>query len=212
MKKILVFILLIATEIVASYAAPLTGKQKEAVVAKINKTAAAMKSMSCQFTQTKTVSLLKNTMVSKGTMQYQQPDKLRWAYTSPYKYLFIFNGTKVYVANKSKKDVIDTQTNKMFKEIARIMMSTVTGKALSNAADFDVVVNDNKTTYNVMLTPKKKELKQMFQKVELIFSKSNSMISEINIFEKKNNDKTNIKFSNISINSKINESSFAIPK
>ena len=89
-------------------------------------------------------------------MNYKQPNKLRWEYTTPYQYLFIFNGTKVYVGNESRKDVIDTNTNKVFKEVARIMMSTVTGTALSNSSDFSIDVADGNTQWQITLVPKRK--------------------------------------------------------
>lgn len=191
-------------------AAPLSAAQQKEVIAKINKATSGLKSMSCSFTQTKHLSLLSDKMVSEGKMSYKQPNKLRWEYTSPYQYLFIFNGTKVYVGNKSRKDVIDTNSNKLFKEVARIMMSTVTGTALSNAADFSVSVEDGKTSWNVTLIPKKKEMKKMFTRIVLSFSKSDLMISEINLHEK-NNDRTNIRLRNIKTNIAINENLFAIP-
>lgn len=211
MKKLttILFLLLICS--VTSTVAAMTSQQKQDVITRINKTAAGLKSMTCNFTQTKYLSLLSDKMVSEGKMSYKQSNKLRWEYTSPYQYLFIFNGTKVYVGNKSRKDVIDTQTNKIFKEVARIMMSTVTGTALSNSSDFSIDVADGKTFWKVTLIPKKKEMKKMFTKIELSFNKSNLMIAEINIYEK-NNDRTNIRLKNISTNGTVNESLFAIPK
>lgn len=211
MKKISTLILLLLIGCATSLATTMTVQQKQDVVTSINKAAAGMKSMSCSFTQTKYLSLLSDKMVSEGKMTYKQPNKLRWEYTSPYQYLFIFNGTKVYVGNKSRKDVIDTETNKVFKEVARIMMSTVTGTALSNSSDFSIDVADGKTEWKVTLTPKKKEMKKMFRKIELSFKKSNLMITEINIYEN-NNDRTNIRLKDISTNTTINESLFAIPK
>jgi outer membrane lipoprotein carrier protein len=189
----------------------MTSQQKQAAIAKINKAASSLKTMTCTFVQTKHLSMLNDKMVSKGSMRYKQSDKLRWEYTSPYQYLFIFNGTKVYVGNKSRKDVIDTGTNKVFKEVARIMMNTVTGKALSNSSDFTVDIASTATTYDVTLVPKKKDLKQLFTKIQLIFTKTNIMISEVNIFEK-NGDSTNIELKNITPNSEVNESYFTIPK
>jgi outer membrane lipoprotein carrier protein len=136
---------------------------------------------------------------------------LRWEYTEPYKYLFIFNGTKVYVGNNTRKDVIDTNSNKVFKEVARIMMNTVTGKALSNSADFSVDAAVDSKYYTITLVPKKKDLKQMFSKIVLNFTKSNITISDLNIYEK-NGDRTNIQLKNINNNGAINESYFNIPK
>ena len=210
MKKIAtIFCMLLCA--LSVMAAPLTAQQKQDVIGRINKAASGLKSMSCSFTQTKYLSLLSDRMVSEGKMNYKQPNKLRWEYTTPYQYLFIFNGTKVYVGNKSRKDVIDTNTNKVFKEVARIMMSTVTGTALSNSSDFSIDVADGNTQWQITLVPKKKEMKKMFSKIVLLFNKSNLMIAEINIYEN-NNDRTNIKLKNIKTNGVVNETLFAIPK
>lgn len=211
MKKIITLLFLLSICAATSLAADMTPQQKQDVISRINKAAAGLKSMNCSFNQTKYLSLLSDKMVSEGKMSYKQSNKLRWEYTSPYQYLFIFNGTKVFVRNKSRKDVIDTQTNKVFKEVARIMMSTVTGTALSNSSDFSIDVTDGKSVWKITLTPKKKEMKKMFSRIELSFNKSNLMIAEINIYEK-NNDRTNIQLKNISTNGAINESLFAIPK
>ncbi len=211
MKKILSILLLTLFCSVTSAASPLTQQQKEDIISRINKAASGMKSMSCTFTQTKYLSLLSDRMVSEGAMNYVQPNKLRWEYLKPYRYLFIFNGTKVYVGNNSRKDVIDTQTNRVFKEVARIMMSTVTGTALSNSADFNIDVADGGARWKITLTPKKKEMRNMFRQIELSFSKSDLMIAEINIYEK-NSDRTNIRLKNITTGTPVNENLFAIPK
>lgn len=208
--KILMIILMWLCPIVLN-AAGLTAQQKNEVLTKINKAASGLTSMKCSFIQTKYLSLLSDRMVSEGKMFYRQPDELRWEYTTPYSYLFIFNGTKVYVGGKSRKDVIDTNTNKVFKEVARLMMNTVTGKALSNSSDFSVDINSSGTDWTVTLVPKKKDIKQMFTKIVLNFTKSDTTISEINIYEK-NGDRTNIKLKNITTNTALNESLFAIPR
>lgn len=209
-KKIFALILFILGTTMVSFAAPLSDAQKKEVLVKLNNAATGLKTMSCDFVQTKHLSMLSEKMVSKGKMYYKQPDKLRWEYTTPYQYLFIFNGTKVYVGNSKKKDVIDTNSNRVFKEVARIMMNTVTGKALNSTSDFTVTIDSDKNNYLVTLVPKKKDLRQMFSKVVLYFSKSNLMIAEINIHEK-NGDWTNIKLSNVAYNKPVNETLFAIP-
>ena len=210
MKKTASILLLTLLCAVSAMAASLTAQQEQEVIGKINRTVSGLKSMSCTFTQAKFLSLLSDKMVSEGKMYYIRPNKLRWEYTNPYQYLFIFNGNKVYVGNKSRKDVIDTNNNKIFKEVARIMMSTVTGTALSNSSDFAIDVADVNNRWQITLIPKKKEMKRMFSNIVLSFDKSNLMISEINIYEK-NNDRTNIKLNDIKTNSVVDETLFAIP-
>lgn len=189
----------------------MTQKEQNEVIAAIGKSVAATKSLSCSFTQTKNLSLLKDKMISEGKMLYKSPGKLRWEYTQPYKYQLIFNGAKVYVANRNRKDVIDTKSNKIFREVARIMMETVTGNALSNVNDFNKEVSKEGSQYLVTLFPKKKEMKQMFSKIVLHFTKTGYSISEIDLYEK-NGDRTNIRLKNVVTNSTINESLFIIPK
>lgn len=209
MKRL--FTIFILCGLLSFSASAITEQQKKDVIAKINQTSASIETMAADFTQTKNLSLLNDKMVSEGKIYYKRPDKLRWEYTSPYDYLFIFNGTKVYVGNKSRKDVIDTSSNKIFKEVARIMMSTVTGTALSNTTDFTITVDDSGNLWKVTLVPKKKELRNMFSKVVLSFNKANYQVSEIDIFEK-NNDRTNIKFRNLKVNKQVDASLFNIPK
>lgn len=211
MRKILAILSVILATGFTLHAATLPAAKQKEVISQINKAASGLKSMTCSFVQTKYLSLLSDRMVSQGKMSYRHPDKLRWEYTSPYQYLFIFNRNKVFVGNNSRKDVIDTGSNKLFKEVARIMMGTVTGTALSNPSDFTTTVADSKDNWIVTLIPRKKEMKKMFAKIVLCFSKADLMISEINLFEK-NNDRTQIKLKNISTNIPVNESLFAIHK
>ena len=209
MKKIISIFCLLYVACVSLSA--MTEQQKQDVITKLNQTSASIQTMSANFSQTKYLSMLSDKMVSDGKIYYSKSDKLRWEYTSPYQYLFIFNGTKVYVGNNSKQNIIDTNTNKVFKEIARIMMNTVTGTALSNNGDFETSLSMDNNQWIVTLTPKKKELKSMFTKVVLNFNKKSNIVSEINIFEK-NGDRTNIKFSGIQTNKSIDATLFNIPK
>lgn len=166
--------------------------------------------MSCDFVQTKNLAMLNDKLVSNGTMKFSNPDKLRWEYTSPYQYLFIFNGSKVYVKNRSQASTIDVNNNKIFREVTRIMMNTVTGRAVSLKSDFDIATSIEKNEYKIILTPVRKEMKQMFKTVTLYLNKSTKYIQHIQIVEK-NGDTTDIQFTNIKVNQPINESQFTIP-
>lgn len=205
-KKILILCLILLQGITSS---AMTPEQKKTVLNKISTAAAALPSMTCDFTQTKKVSLVKETMTSQGKMYYKKPDKLRWEYTSPYTYTFIFNGTKVSVKNSKKKSVIDTQSNKVFKEVARIMMNTVTGKALNNPADFKTDVAEGCSGWLVTLIPKRKDMKSMFNKIIITFRKTDCMVTEIQIYEK-NGDSSTIKLKNVKSSVHVDDTLFSI--
>lgn len=182
---------------------------KALLITRVNKTALNLKSLECDFIQTKHISLLKDKMVSKGKMYYNSNNKLRWQYLSPYTYCFILNNSKVSLESSSKKDIIDIKNNQMFQEIAKIMMNSVTGKCLSSSSDFSVEVSTISNKTIAILYPKKKTLRQLFNKITLNFNKDYSMIEVVELYEK-TGDKTEIQLINTKLNKEINESIFNI--
>ncbi len=205
MKRILYIILMCLTPVLAM--AQNEGEQK--IIQKISKAAQSMTSMQCDFVQTKHMKLLNDNMVSYGKMYYQQNSKLRWEYTSPYTYTFILNDSKVLLKKGNRNDVIDVNQNKMFKEIARMMMNSVVGKCLTDKKDFKISVAETPEQYVATLLPQKKDMKQMFSKVILYVNKRQLSIAKVEMQEKKG-DNTVIELKNIQLNKNINASVFAI--
>ena len=175
----------------------------------INAVASSMKTMQCDFVQTKYLKMLNDKMVSKGKMYYQQSDKLRWEYTSPYTYTFVLNGAKVLISKGKRNDVINVNQSKMFKEIARIMMNSVVGKCLTDSKDFKVDLVGSSAEYMATLYPQRKQMQQMFQKIILHFNKQKSTVSRVELIEKKG-DRTVIELQNVKTNTPVNAKVFSI--
>lgn len=175
----------------------------------INAVASKMKTMQCDFVQTKYLKMLNDKMVSRGKMYYQQSNKLRWEYTSPYTYTFVLNGSKVLISKGKRNDVINVNQSKFFKEIARIMMNSVVGKCLTDSKDFKVSLTGASAEYVATLYPQQKQMKQMFQKIILHFNKQKSTVSKVELIEKKG-DRTIIELKNVKSNAPINAKVFGI--
>ena len=188
----------------------LMAQQSEAQIRQaITQTASAMKTMQCDFIQTKHLRMLNDKMTSKGRMYYQQTNRLRWEYTSPYSYTFILNDDKVLLKNKQRNDVIDVNKNKLFREIARIMMNSVVGTSLTDDKNFKSTIATNGSEWTASLLPQRKDLKQLFQKIILHFNRTNAMVTQVELIEK-NGDKTVIELNNIRTNEKISADMFTI--
>ena len=175
----------------------------------INAVASKMKSMQCDFVQTKYLKMLNDKLVSRGKMYYQQSNKLRWEYTYPYTYTFVLNGSRVLISKGKRNDVINVNQSKFFKEIARIMMNSVVGKCLTDSKDFKVSLTGASAEYVATLYPQQKQMKQMFQKIILHFNKQNSTVSKVELIEKKG-DRTIIELKNVKSNAPINAKVFGI--
>lgn len=182
---------------------------EEKVKQQINSVASKMKTMRCDFVQTKYIKMLNDKMVSKGKMYYQQSDKLRWEYSSPYAYAFVLNGSKVLISRGKRNDVVNVNQSKFFKEIARIMMNSVVGKCLTDTKDFKTNITGTQTEYVVTLYPKQKQMQQMFQKIILHFSRQKSIVSKVELIEKKG-DRTLIELLNVKTNTSIDAKVFTV--
>lgn len=179
------------------------------VIQQINAVASGLKSIQADFVQTKYLKMLNEKMVSRGKMYYQQSDKLRWEYTTPYTYTFVLNGAKVLIEKGKRNDVINVNQSKVFKEIARVMMNSVVGKCLTNQKDFKTSIVETSSEYIATLYPQQKQMKQMFQKMVLHFNRQKLTVSVVELIEKKG-DKTVIELKNVKNNTPINAKVFSI--
>lgn len=187
----------------------LTSEQQKQVIEKMDKSAAAMTSMQCDFSQSKNMKLLSKEMKSEGVMYFKKPDKLRWQYTSPYDYTFILNGDQVRIKSQKSTKNIDVQGNKMFRQITNIILKSITGGGLKNSADFTVELYKADKEYFAILYPKKKELKQIYRLIEIHFNPQLTMVNMVKM-EEKTGDVTVVKLTNIKANTTINEKMFDI--
>ena len=184
-----------------------TARQQE-VLERVDKAARSMKTMQCDFTQTKHMKMLKRDMVSTGVMYFRQPDKLRWQYTSPYDYIFLLNGDKVKIKSAKTTKNIDVEGNKMFRRITDIIMGSITGNGLKATTDFTVEVYEGPEGCYARLYPKKKELKQIYKQVNVHFNSALTMVSRVEM-EEKTGDTTVIQLTGAKTNTEIDEAQFS---
>jgi len=190
-------------------AMPAQDKHDLQIKKQIQQAAAAIQTMQCDFVQTKQLKMLNDKMVSKGKLYYQKSDKLRWEYVSPYAYTFILNGRQVLLKRSNRSDVMDVAQNKIFKEIAQIMMSSVTGSALTDNKRFKVSIAQQGSEYIATLIPQQKALKQTFQKMVVHMPIQQAVVSSITLTER-NGDQTVINLKNIRLNETIDANLFVV--
>ena len=173
----------------------------------IQAVAQSVKSMQCDFEQTKQLSLLNDRLVSKGRMSYRQGDQLCWEYLSPYSYAFILNGSQVLLRNDRRSKVIDTRQNKQLRELVHIMMTSVMGSSLTSGKDFHVTLKAEDGQWVATLQPQRRDLRRMFRQVRLFFDKSRKLVSRVELTEKKG-DMTVIELKNVKTNVPIADETF----
>ncbi|MDR0835740.1 MAG: outer membrane lipoprotein carrier protein LolA [Tannerella sp.] len=184
-----------------------TPAEKDEITHRITQSAAEMTTMKCDFVQTKELSFMNDNVVSEGKMFYKQTNKIRWEYVKPYKYVFSMDGKNVNMSSGEKTNRIPIKASKLFSEISAIIIGGVSGEGLINSKDFSGKFMVGANDYQIILTPLKKEVKEMFTTIQLYVNKSNNRIKSVVMIEK-SGDKTTIELKNLAINTAISDEIF----
>ncbi len=207
--SLLICLLSIVVSVNSQTYTPATKSQIQEISANIQKTASNTSTIESRFVQKKTLSVLSETVTSDGIMYYKKEDNLRWQYNKPYSYIFILSSGKVYIKNDNKVNSFDTESNKLFKEISRIMIGSVRGNLLSQNNDFTIQYYWSSKTVMVSLTPKSGELKKLMSLVKLTFSTSDWLVQSIELIES-GGDNTIITFTEKNVNKGIPDTMFRL--
>lgn len=168
-------------------------------------------SVSCDFVQHKELSILSETITSEGIFKLKGNNKLLWEYRTPYLYKIVINGDRMEIDNSESKMTFDTRSNRMFREISNIMIRSVDGSIVSDKSTFETELFETSKELHAVLRPKTKELGALFEKIILRFSKSNYLVSQIEMFEELG-DVTTIILKNQKLNEAIGDNCFVIRK
>ncbi len=196
------FLLLFVTSASAQTLKKATPEQSKKMLEAVNKATSSVKSIQCDFTQVRQSAMLKDKMTSKGKMSFSGKN-LKWEYTEPNKFALVVkeeNGQQqVYIQQDGKTKKAEGQSGQLFKGIAQIVMSSVTGTALSGSSDFTVEMYTQGNVWVAKLTPKQAKLKKMFTSVHLHFNDKHNAVTKVEMKEA-NGDVTVISFSNVKLN------------
>jgi outer membrane lipoprotein carrier protein len=205
----LIAFLLFAVRTNAQKLVPATAEQKQYMLEKISAASVAMKSLICDFEQTKDLSILSEKLVSKGKMYYRNDKRLRWEYFSPYTYTFMLNDKKILLKSESGKNVIDINSSRFFQEIVKIMMSGISGSGLSDVKSFQINYFYSENLWMVDMIPVQKDLKKMFSAVRLTFNLKDYSVDKVEMNET-GGDTTVILLSNKQFNRTIEDEIFML--
>lgn len=164
---------------------PVQGQQggDDARIEAIIRACGDMKSMKCEFTQTKRVPLMEGDQISKGNMLYFSPSRLKWAYTEPFAYSFRADGETLTVDSDGSHSEIGGEGSRMFQGIAGVMMGCMSGQCLKDNRMFKVSMSDADGLWIATMVPVRRDMKKMFQQIVLSFSSETGLLEKIDMTE-----------------------------
>jgi outer membrane lipoprotein carrier protein len=188
---------------------PIENNLVPSYISKIEKASASLTTLQSAFTQKKDIAILQESVVSKGTLIYKKDNKLCWEYTSPYYYLFVLNGDKVFIKNEKTTSQFDTKSNTLFKEISLLLVNSISGTGLIDPKKFDASFYESISSVQVRLIPKNKTLKSFLSTVILYFGKVSYLVNSIEMIEP-SGDTNIIVFSEVKLNQPVDDQKFVV--
>lgn len=161
------------------------------------------------FVQEKHLDVFAEDISSKGKFWYKKQNKLRWQYTRPFNYLIVINGENISIKDDKKVNRFNSSSNKVFKQVNRMMTDIIQGNIFSNTNDFNFKYFENATLFLVIMSPKSKEMKEFLQQINVYFDKKDLSVSRLKMDES-SGDYTNIKFINKKMNQAISDEKFIV--
>ncbi len=148
--------------------------------------------------------MFKEPQTGNGKLYFKKDNKVRWDNISA-KQLILINGEKVKLYENNKL-INNPASQKIVKQIQGMMISMLSGDFL-NENDFSISYMENTKNYKLTLTPKNPRLSKHISKIELLFTKKTLLLEEMTMVESEN-QKINYVFSNLKINTSIDDSKF----
>jgi len=168
----------------------------------LNSMSASLTTIQSDFIQEKKLSVLSNTLVSKGDFCYRKENLIRWEYVQPYRYLIIINGDKIYIKEEGGQRQFDAQSNKMFQEMNRFISGCIRGDILNHEAEYKIRYFEDVESYFVTLVPVSERMRQMLNEIQIWFDRDDFTVSRIRMLES-GGDYTRIDFVNKKLNTDI---------
>lgn len=210
-RLIVIFLSIVALSLVAPLSAQeaggteVTGAQKTALAASIEKAHKQLSTLSASFTQEKTSTLFTEKVVQKGKLNYKAPKLLRWEYTSPKAMTVIFSNGKVLMKNEQGTT---SNPHKMLGEMGNMIINTINGSFMKENADFNARYYKNKSgQYVVVLTPVNKKIKAYYKTISITLSGSTFLADKV-VLNELCGDTTTITFTDKKSNILLSDSLF----
>jgi outer membrane lipoprotein carrier protein len=187
-----------------------TPAQRRQMQEQIAEATSRLSSLACDFEQTKEIAIMNEKMQSSGRMFYRRENCVRWEYTTPYAYTFIYNNNRIAMQTEAGRSVIDVRSNALFQSIVKIMISSMNGSGMTDNKSFTPrFYIDGSGRRMVSLTPVQKDVRKMFALIRLYFDGKDHSVETV-VMEEPNGDATHIRLTNKRINEKIDDSRFTV--
>ncbi len=187
-----------------------TASALEAVKASIREAAEKTLTISSDFVQEKQMAMIREKIVSKGKFYFKRERKLRWEYLQPYSYLIVIKDDQISVRDDGKVNQFSIQSNKVFREVNRIILGSIRGTLLSDEKNFRFDCFETAGSWIVHLKPLSAGIRESLSEIVIWFDRRDYSVNHVELIEPKG-DCTKINFTDRKTNQPVGDEMFLLP-
>ena len=144
----------------------------------------AGKTQTYAFTQTKHTPMLAQDAVSHGTLTLVGEHRMRWHYSDPTDLALVVEGDTIYTEADGQRCQLSGAAGAATRGMAQTMMALASGNGIADEKLFAVELTEDATSYQALLTPKRRDMRRMMQQVYVVFNKKDCRVKSVKLVEK----------------------------
>ncbi len=207
-KTLFILVFFTAGLLVRAQNKPLDAATINKVKSGVADCAASTTTIFSDFTQEKEMSILNDKIITSGKFYFKKEKQLRWEYVHPFSYVITINGDEITILNDGKISSFNSQSNKIFSEVNKIIIGSVRGTLLDDDT-FSASYSQSNGNFIVKLTPLSPRLKESLQEIIIHFNKKDFTVDRLEMIEQ-GGDFTKINFTDKRINEPISDEKFIL--
>jgi outer membrane lipoprotein-sorting protein len=171
----------------------------------IEQKARSVKTLSCQFEQTRHLSIFNKPVRFQGNVAIDRPSKLRWEITKPIASVMAFSGEKgLHCRGKEPPRKFDLSTDPIMKIVADQLFNWLSGDYVALREKYTISLSGN---LGIILIPKDPGVTRIISSIQVEFEPSSLQPIQVIITES-GQDRTEIRFSDYSLNQPLTDDLF----
>lgn len=159
-------------------------------------------SVTADFVQSKHITSIDETIVSKGVFFYMKAGNVRFDYASPKVMSIIMSPDKLHIISSGKTTTFSLDKQKGLSDLARVMEACMGGDIDKIPKTYRVSYRLQQGKHTLSIVPKNKEILGPYLKIELFLNESDYSLDKMVLYER-SNDFTTYKFSNLALNNSL---------
>ena len=183
----------------------------EAILARLEERVAGVNSIETGFVQDRKLALFKKSLVLRGRLYMQQPDRFAWHLEEPIRTRLVLDGSRMRLWDETSGDVqtLGVDQNPMFRLAANQIRQWFSGRYSALRSEYDIDVASETPTVLRFTARDGNAARNFIESVAVTFRDDERYIKAIEIVEK-GGDSTSIAFRDTILNGDIPENAWQV--